>query len=331
MRFTRWQASRTVLALLALGAGLAAAGPAAAQDTDARLKKVEAEVRALQRQVFPGGDGKYFPPEVVTPSNPGAGSQQPTGTPGVTPMTDVLNRLESIESQLARLTARSEVTDNALSQLQARVDALEAKGAAPAGPEAAPDAGTDAGADQPTGAIPVPDTVDRNLSAMKTPAKPAPAPTSSKPAGKPSAARLAKVQAVAKPDTGNPGDDEYSYGFRLWEAGLYPEAQQQLKLYVDKYPKDPKISYGRNLLGRAYLDDKQPAAAASYFLQNYQADPQGARAPDSLLFLAESMIALKENTKACRALAEFGDNYAALATGRLRDQYDKDRKQAACK
>jgi TolA-binding protein len=327
MRFTRWQASRTALATLALAGGLLAAPPAAAQDTDARLKKVEAEVRALQRQVFPGGDGKYFPPEVVTPSNSGAASQQPAGTPGVTPMTDVLNRLESIESQLARLTARSEVTDNALSQLQARVDALEAKGAAP-GPEVAPDAGTDAGAGQPTGAIPVPDTIDRNLSAMKTPT---PAPASSKPAGKPSAARLAKVQAVAKPDTGNPGDDEYSYGFRLWEAGLYPEAQQQLKLYVDKYPKDAKISYGRNLLGRAYLDDRQPAAAASYFLQNYQADPQGARAPDSLLFLAESMLALKENTKACRALAEFGDNYPALATGRLRDQYDKDRKQAACK
>jgi len=330
MRFTRWQASRAVLATLALGALLAAASPAAAQDTDARLKKVEAEVRALQRQVFPGGDGKYFPPEVVTPSNSGPVLQQPVGTPGVTPMTDVLNRLESIESQLARLTARSEVNENALSQLQARVEALEAKTAAPP-PAATPDAAADAAPEQPTGAIPVPDTVDRNLSAMKTPAKLTPAPASSKPAGKPSAARLAKVQAVAKPDTGNPGDDEYSYGFRLWEAGLFPEAQQQLKLYVDKYPKDPKISYGRNLLGRAFLDDKQPAAAAAYFLQNYQADPQGARAPDSLLFLAESMLALKENVKACRALAEFSDNYPALATGRLQDQYDKDRKQAGCK
>jgi TolA-binding protein len=330
MRFTRWQASRTVLAMLALAGGLLAApAPAAAQDTDSRLKKVEAEVRALQRQVFPGGDGKYFAPEVVAPSNPGPGLQQPTGTPGVTPMTDVLNRLESIEAQLARLTARSEVSENALSQLQARVDALEKTAAPP--PEAAPDAAADAAPEQPTGAIPVLDTVDRNLSAMKTPAKLTPAPSSSKPAGKPSAARLAKVQAVAKPDTGNPGDDEYSYGFRLWEAGLYPEAEQQLKLYVDKYPKDEKISYGRNLLGRAYLDDKQPAAAATYFLQNYQADPQGARAPDSLLFLAESMLALKENVKACRALAEFGDNYPALATGRLQDQYDKDRKQAGCK
>jgi TolA-binding protein len=71
--------------------------------------------------------------------------------------------------------------------------------------------------------------------------------------------------------------------------------------------------------------------AATYFLQNYQKDPNGARAPDSLLFLAESMIALKDNTRACRALAEFGDKYSALAMGRLQDQYGKDRKQAACK
>lgn len=318
MRFIRWQASRTVLATLALAGGLlAVASPAAAQSDDARLRKMESEIKALQRQVFPGGDDKYFPPEVVTPA-PGVHvvDQQPVGTPAETPMTDVLRRLESIEAQLSQLTARSEVTENALSKLEARVDALE-KSAAPApapGPEG------DAAVEQPTGAIPVPDSAPA-LARTATKAPPVSA-------GNPGSAALA---AVAKPDTGNPGDDAYSYGFRLWEAGHYAEAQKQLKLYVDKYPSDPKISYGRNLLGRAYLDDKQPRAAAPYFLQNYQQDPAGARAPDSLLFLAESMMALKDNTRACRALAEFSDKYAALATGRLQDQYDRDRKQAGCK
>jgi TolA-binding protein len=325
MRFTRWQASRAVLAMLAAGAVLAGASPAAAQDTDARLKKVESQIKALQRKVFPGPDGTYFEPEVATP-NGNAAPPQPVGTPSTSALTDVLARLDSIEAQLNRLTARSEVNENAISMLEDRLDAIEARNAPPA---AAP--APEAASEQPSGAIPVPDTVEQNLSAMKTPGKSGSAASGAKPAGKPSAARLAKVQAVAKPDTGNPGDDEYSYGFRLWDAGLYPEAEQQLKLYVDKYPKDPKISYGRNLLGRAFLDDKQPAAAAAYFLQNYQSDPNGARAPDSLLFLAESMLALKDGTKACRALAEFSDKYPALATGRLQDQYDKDRKQAGCK
>jgi TolA-binding protein len=312
MRFTRWQASRTVLAALALAGGvLAAAAPASAQDEASRVRKLEDQVRALQRKVFPGPDGKFFAPEVDTSTAQPA--QQPAvGIPAATPLTDLLGRLDSIEAQLNRLTARSEVNENAISMLEDRLDKLEASGAAVA---TAPV--------QPTGAIAVPDSNAPALVA-KTPAK-APA------AGKPSAARLARVEAIAKPDTGNPGDDEYSYGFRLWDAGLYPEAQQQLKLFVDKYPSDPKISYGRNLLGRAYLDDKQPKAAAPYFLENYQKDPNGPRAPDSLLFLAESMIALKDNTRACRALAEFGDKYAGLATGRLQDQYARDRKQAACK
>jgi len=60
-------------------------------------------------------------------------------------------------------------------------------------------------------------------------------------------------------------------------------------------------------------------------------EARGARAADSLLFLSEAMIALKDNTRACRALAEFGAKYPSLATGRLQDQYDKDRKQAGCK
>ena len=39
--------------------------PTMAQDADeARIKKLEAEVRALQRKVFPGGDGRYFEPQI---------------------------------------------------------------------------------------------------------------------------------------------------------------------------------------------------------------------------------------------------------------------------
>jgi TolA-binding protein len=330
MRFT-WQARLrsgcAAFGALALAGGLVvAAAPASAQDRqDSRIRKLESEVKALQRKVFPGPDGTYFEPEVVTP--PAGGVSQGPSLPiaTTTPLTDVLQRLDSIEAQLSQLTARSEVTENALSKLEARVDALEKAGAA----AAAPLPPGDATIDQPTGAIPVPAS-DSPPAQSRPPAKTTPA-SATKPAARPSAARLAKVQAVAKPDTGNPGDDEYSYGFRLWEAGLYPEAQQQLKLYVDKYPRDPEISYGRNLLGRAYLDNGDPRAAAPYFLDNYQKDPNGARAPDSLLFLAESMMALKDNTRACRALAEFGDKYASLANGRLQDQYAKDRQQAGCK
>ncbi|HEY7806904.1 MAG TPA: tetratricopeptide repeat protein [Croceibacterium sp.] len=321
MSFTRWQASRMVVATLALAGGiLTAAMPAAAQSDDARLRKMEAEINALQRKVFPGPDGKYFEPEVVTPGvHVEQAPQQAVGTPSTSALTDVLARLDSIETQLRQLTAHSEVTDNALAKLEMRVDALESRNAAPA--LAASDA---AAAEQPIGAIPIPG--EARLAGSK-----AAKATEGRSAGATSAGRLARVRAVVKPQTDDPADDEYSYGFHLWEAGLYPEAEQQLKLYVDKYANHREISYGRNLLGRAYLDDGQPKVAAGYFLENYQKDPSGARAPDSLLYLAESMIALKDDTRACRALSEFSDKYPALAVGRLQDQYGKDRKQAGCK
>jgi TolA-binding protein len=141
---------------------------------------------------------------------------------------------------------------------------------------------------------------------------------------------VAAVRAIEKPATGDAGDDEYSYGYRLWEAKFFPEAQQQLKMFVDRYPRHARISFARNLLGRAFLDDGKPRDAATWFLQNFQADKTGARASDSLLLLAESMRQLKDTNRACIALAEFGDTYAAEAAGRLKSQYDATRGGVKC-
>src|SRR3546814_172195 len=122
--------------------------------------------------------------------------------------------------------------------------------------------------------------------------------------------------------TEDAGGDEYSYGFRLWDAGFFPEARQQLAIFLEKYPNHAMVTYGRNLMGRAFLDDGQTEEAARWFLRNYQSDKQGMRAGDSLLFLAESMTKMGDTKRACIALAEFGETYPALATGRLQQQYE---------
>lgn len=318
MRITHWHASRGALAALALATGAVVAAPAYGQADEARLRKIEAEVRALQRLVFPSSDGRFFTPEVVTPN--GQQPARPVGLPSETAVSDILVRLDAMEVQLARATLRGEEASNSvellqtrIAELEARVAELEAKSApVSVAPAAAAPATATPG---PTGAITVP-----------TPS-PTPSPT---PAG-PSSERLERVKAILKPQTEDAGDDEYTYGFRLWDAKLFPEAQQQLKLFVDKYPTHSRVSFGRNLLGRAYLDDAQPRTGATYFLENYQKDPNGARAPDSLLYLAETMIALKDDQRACRSLAEFSEKYPALATGRLKDQYEKDRKAVTCR
>lgn len=321
-----WNATRkTIAGLLLAGVAMTVVpSPAAAQD-DARLRRIEGELRALQRAVFPGGDGRYFTPEVDT-SQPQQQPQTPAATPSTSALTDVLARLDALEAQLAGLTARSEENANKLAQIETELrEAREARAAEVA---VAP---------PPTGVISVP-TGSRPSTATPTPtpasttARPStPTPTPASTAARPSAARLAAVQAIAKPATDDPGDDEYTYGYRLWEAGYFPEARQQLSLYLQKYPSHSKVSYGRNLLGRAFLDDGQPREAATYFLENYQKDKNGARAGDSLLFLSEAMVGIGDTSRACIALAEFSETYPALATGRLKEQYDRDRGKVTCR
>lgn len=295
--------------------------PALAQDAnaEARLRKVEAEIRALQRKVFPGGDGRYFEPEITAPAATAA--TPAPGTPSTGVLTDVLARLEALERQLQSLTAQTEVNGNAVTQLSERVEALEAANRAQAEAQAATaaNAPADAGIGSTGGTVPA-------TGAGAPSAQPAPTPTASAP----SAQRLAAVQAIAKPSTSDAADDEYVYGFRLYDARFYPEAQQQLTMFVNANPRHWRATYGRNLLGRAYLDDNKPRDAAAWFLNNYQADKTAARAGDSLLGLAQAMIALKDTSRACVALAEFGDTYPALATGRLKNDYDAARRQVQC-
>lgn len=313
--------------------------PAAAQETasaEARLKKIEAEVRAIQRKVFPGGDGKFFEPQ-ITPGTQGpvtTTSPLTTGALPTTAVTDILVRLDALETQLRSLTARSEEQANSLSLMEQRLVALETAGNAPITPVP-----TDSFAPAPTGSVFQPAaTVPAATTAVKPPVqavtmvpapKPTPAPTRTTTAA-PSAARLTAVQAIAKPQTTDVGDDEYSYGFRLWSAGFLPEARQQLTKYVEQYSAHAKISYGRNLLGRSFLDDKMPEDAARWFLKNYQANKAGERAPDSLLYLGASMVAMKDTKRACIAIAEFADTYPLVAAGRLATDYQAIRAKVKC-
>lgn len=311
---------------------LALASPALAQsstDADTRLRKIEAEVRALQRQVFPGGDGKLFPAQVES----GQAATSAGGTPATTPVSDLLARMDAVESTLARLTAQGEENTNKIAKLEAQMAAQNAasssSAAAPTGSENGATTSSNLAA-MTGGAAAKPSAPPAAKPAVTTP--PAAKPTAT-PAAKPSAAsaqRLAAVKAIAKPQTDDPGDDEYSYGYRLWDAKFYPEAQQQLKLFMQKYPKHARMSYARNLLGRTYLDEGNAREAASWFLQNYQADKKGDRAPDSLLLLADAMRQLKDTNRACVALAQFTDDYPKEAAGRLKAQFDAARGAVKC-
>lgn len=319
--------SGKIAGVLLAGAVLASApAPAAAQDRaeETRIRKLEAEVRALQRKVFPGGDTRFFEPQ-IQPGSEAAVASGPAA-PAVSAITNVLARLDALETQMQQLTARSEEQANTLSQMEDRLAALENAGRSDYTAPPPIDLTAGLGAAGATSAPTAPASTTAtsgNLAAMAGSAPGAGA-------AAPNAARLAAVQAIAKPQTEDAGDDEYSYGFRLWNAGFFPEARQQLTRFVEQHPNHRRISFGRNLLGRAFLDDGMPEDAARWFLRNYHSNKNGDRAPESLLYMGASMIAMQDTNRACIALAKFGETYPAVATGRLATDYQANRAKVKC-
>lgn len=266
----------------------AAAAPIAAQtapDLSSRVNRIEKELRAVQRKVFP--DGKPLEPEIVAPVAPA----QAVGTPATTPLTDLTARVDAIEAQIRALTAQAEQNGFRVKQLEDKVAGLiadaEARAAAPAPPAA----------DAPSTGEPPVETA---------------------------------ASGVERPSTGDAAEDGYIYGFRLWEAKMYPQAQAELKRVADAHPRHRRASYAQNLLGRAYLDDGKPALAAVALYDSYKKWPKGERAAESLYWLGQSLTELKKPADACKVYAEFGDVYGATAAASLKSQVAAGQKRAKC-
>lgn len=282
-------------------AGLSA--PVSAQDgaTVQRVDKLEREMRAVQRKVF--GAGGVVEPEMgipTAPTTPLAGSSAPVA--------DLTARVDAIEAQLAKLTGQVEQNSFKLRQLENDLATYKANaGAASVAVPAATT--TPATATAPTTSV--------------TPPKVAPT-------TKASADRLAKVKAVEIPSTGNAAEDTYNYGFRLWSAGLYPEAQGQLEKLTKTYPNYSRMSFAQNLLGRAYMDDQQYENAVHTLYGNYKNNPKGERAADSLMYLGMTFAKMKNKDASCTAFTELFKVYGNSMSGGLKSQASSERSKAGC-
>ena len=315
------------LALLS-GAAFALSASAVAQDAniDGRVGKLEKEMRAVQRQVFPAGAGKFIAPDIQSPT-----ATKPENTTTTSATSDLLVRVDALEAQLATLTGQVEQQGNNMRGLEARLKILEAQLASAQLASAPQETEVPATAQATTApsvlpaAAPVPAAVTVKPKPVVAAAKPAAI------ASKPSAARVAAVAAIERPATGDAFEDGYTYGFRLWEAKFYPEAQATLEETLKTYPKHRRASFLRNLLGRAWLDDKKPATAVKIFYDNYKADPRGERAPDSLFFLGSALTDLGKTAEACEAYGELTRAYPDVASGRLADRVTAGKTRAKCK
>jgi TolA-binding protein len=313
--------------LIAAVALAGAAMPAAAQRTESpekRIERLEQELRAVQRKVFQGS-GPYVAPEI----GPAVPAPAQAGVPATSAMADLTARLDSIEGQLRALTGQSEENSNRLRQLEAaatrlqesvgaRLDALEKAGAPVA------EAPAEAAVEPPARPVPAPARPTRT-GRRDAPALPA---DGQVPDWVPAGAGPASPTAAT---ASGGAEAAYNAGFHLWEQKRYGEAAQALEEVVRTFPGDRWASWAGNLAGRAYLDDGKPTAAARALLANYQADPKGERAADSLYFLGQSLVALKKPADACKAYDELQDVYGRTMRDWLRQRLPAARAEAKCR
>jgi TolA-binding protein len=285
--------SRALAALLMAAVALPASiGPALAQQppVENRVKKLEAEMRAVQRKVFPGaGRQAILEPEIQS----AAPAAAPAGVPAGSAVADLTARIDALEAQLARLTGQAEEAGFKVRQLEAQLATLQS--AAAAAPAPAP------------------------VQAVAA-AEPAPAQPQMEPGPQPAVATA----------SADPAEDAYLAGFRLWEQKKFADAHQALEAVATKYPTHRRASWARNLAGRALLDDGKPAAAAKTLFANYEADPKGERAPDSLFYLGDALTRLKKTEEACKVYLELQNVYGAELRDNLKRDLPKARKAAGC-
>jgi TolA-binding protein len=256
-----------------------------------RVERVEGQLRAVQRRVFP--NGTPVEPEIGNPS----AIQPPVGAAGGDAVTALTQRVDALETQLRALTGQVEENGYRTRQLEEQVARLR----------------TDL-----TGRL---DRVDPPVAVAPPRVEPNVEPATEAPAAPPPARPSASVPASA--------EEAYNAGYRLWDARRFTEAQAALEAAAARYPTGRWASWTRNLLGRAYLDDGKPATAARVLLANYTDNPQGERAPDSLFYLGQSLTRLNRRTEACRAYDELARAFPN-PRAQLRDQLPDARRAARC-
>ena len=269
-----------------------------------RIQRLERQVNEMQRQVFPKG----------RPADTAGFSDDPAATQSAVASLD--QRLDAVERQMADLIRQNEENGHRLQQMasdlaqvrtaqEQRITALEQRmnEAAAAAPAAAP-------------------TVE--------PVAP-PKPTTTKPPK--TTARSETAAATEKPSEGTPGDpgeDAYSEGFHLWEAGNYDQAIASLRAFTGAYPKHRRVSYANNLIGRSLLSKGDARGAAAAFLANYRNNPGGERAQDSLLGLGQALMQLGQPGQACKAYQELDAVYGAKIRADVKKQEADAKAQAQC-
>lgn len=303
--------TRMLPALLAIAVLMPAPLAAQAVDVaklDRRVDTLESEMRAVQRKVFPGGNTRFFEPEIPAQvAAPDASAPAADALPASTPIADLTARVDAVEGQLKTMTGQIEAMEYKLRQLEDgqrrlkgdvefRLTALEAP----------------SGVTPPAAAV-----LDLPAASSRPAAVAAPKP----------AAQTAAAAPTVKPATEAAA---WTAAYPKVSARDWPGVEGAMSQFIVDWPRSTRVPQAKYWLGRSFAARNQYPQAAKAFLDVYQSAPRSTPAPDALIALAGALNAMTKPKDACQVLAELEAVYGAKLTETQRTDAGRQRTKAKC-
>jgi tol-pal system protein YbgF len=162
-------------------------------------------------------------------------------------------------------------------------------------------------------------------STPRAPGLPDEAPSSQ--GGAPSAGAPSASQ-TANPPPKSPRE-QYARAFSLLEKRNYQEAGDGFSEFLKANPNDPLADNARYWLGETYYARGEYARSAEIFLDSYEKNKAGPKAPDTLLKLGLSLSGLDKKKEACASFRELSRAFPN-APESVKEKAGQERKRLGC-
>lgn len=123
---------------------------------------------------------------------------------------------------------------------------------------------------------------------------------------------------------------KFDSAMKLLARTQYDEARGAFRAFADSYPNDELAPQAVYWVGDIAYVQKDYTAAARAFAEEIKKYPDSTRAPDSMLKLAQSLIAMGQKKEGCTTLAALPTKYPN-ASKAVVARIAEVRKTASCK
>ncbi len=123
--------------------------------------------------------------------------------------------------------------------------------------------------------------------------------------------------------------DDYARAFGLMQKGSYAEAETAFTNFLQQHKDDPLVENARYWLGETFYARADYLRATEAFLDAYEKNKTGAKAPDALLKLGLSLSSLGKAKEACASFRELGRAFPDAAST-VKDRARQEQQKLKC-